>query len=223
LHSAFGYANPEQELSVHFMKNLLFRAVCVAGLCHGLATPVAAQQPPQSRPASGTAAPVAATLPPSFVIGVSDVLSISFWRDPRMSADVVVRPDGMISLPLLNDVHAAGSTPAQLAVILAEAAVKFIADPDVVVMVKEIHSRRVFVLGNVVTPGMVTLSADMNVLQVIAVAGGLREYADKDNIVIIRTENGQEKRLKFNYDDVLKGKNVKQNVLLQPGDTVVVR
>ena len=204
------------------MKNLLLRVVCVAGLCQ-VAMTAAAQQLPQARPANGTAAPVAATLPPSFVIGVSDVLVVSFWRDPRMSADVVVRPDGMISLPLLNDVHAAGSTPAQLAGILAEAAVKFIADPDVVVMVKEIHSRRVFVLGNVASQGMVPLSGDMNVLQVIAVSGGLLEYADKDNIVIIRIENGVEKRLKFNYDDVLKGKNVKQNILLQPGDTIVVR
>jgi len=205
------------------MKNLFLRTACVVGLCHGLFTPVAAQQVPQSRPANGTAAPVAAKLPPSFVIGVSDVLTVTFWRDPRMSGEVVVRPDGMISLPLLNDVHAAGSTPEQLAGALATAAVKYIADPDVTVMVKEIHSRRVFVVGNVTTPGMVSLSGDMNVLQLIAVAGGLHEYADKDNIVIIRTENGQEKRLKFNYNDVLKGKNIKQNILLQPGDTIVVR
>jgi polysaccharide biosynthesis/export protein len=186
-------------------------------------TPVAAQRPPQSRPASGTAKPVAATLPPSFVIGVSDVLSVTFWRDPRMSADVVVRPDGMISVPLLNDVRAAGNTPEQLAVVLAGAAAKYITDADVTVVVKEIHSRKVYVLGNVGTPGMVVLTSEMNVLQLIAVAGGLLEYADKGNITIIRTENGQEKRLKFNYNDVLDGKNVKQNIPLQPGDTVVVR
>jgi polysaccharide biosynthesis/export protein len=96
-------------------------------------------------------------------------------------------------------------------------------DPDVTVVVKEIHSRRVFVLGNVATPGMVALSTDMNMLQLIAVSGGLLEFADKDNITIIRTVGGQEKRLKFNYNDVVKGKNVKQNILLQPGDTVVVR
>jgi polysaccharide export outer membrane protein len=205
------------------MKNLFFRAACVALFCQGPLTPAAAQQLPQSRPANGTAAPVAPALPPNFVIGISDVLSVAFWRDTRMSADVVVRPDGMISLPLLNDVHAAGSTPEQLAGVLAQAALKYIADPDVTVIVKEIHSRRVFVLGNVANPGMITLTGDMNVLQLIAVSGGLLEYADKDNIVIIRTENGQEKRLKFNYNDVLKGKNAKQNILLQPGDTIVVR
>lgn len=205
------------------MKNLFFRAACVAGLCHGLFTPAAAHQLPQSRPASGTAAPVAPAPPAAFVIGASDVLAVTFWRDPRLSGDVLVRPDGMISLPLLNDVHAAGLTPEQLASVLARAAVKYIADPDVTVIVKEIHSRRVFVLGNVANPGMVTLSGDMTVLQMIAVAGGLLEYADKNSIVIIRIENGQEKRLKFNYNDVLKGKNIKQNILLQPGDTVVVR
>jgi polysaccharide export outer membrane protein len=206
------------------MTNLFFRTACVAGFCCGLLAPAAAQQPPQSRPGgNGTAAPAAAALPPSFIIGVSDVLSVAFWRDPRMSADVVVRPDGMISVPLLNDVRAAGNTPEQLAGVLAVAAAKYITDADVTVVVKEIHSRKVFVLGNVGTPGMVVLTGDMNVLQLIAVSGGLLEYADKDDITIIRTENGQEKRLKFNYNDVLKGKNAKQNVLLQPGDTVVVR
>jgi polysaccharide biosynthesis/export protein len=205
------------------MKNLFFRALCVAGLCHGLMTPAAAQQVPQSRPASGTAAPAAGALSRSFVIGVSDVLAVAFWRDPRMSGDVVVRPDGMISLPLLNDVHAAGFTPEELAGVLAKAALKYIADPDVTVVVKEIHSRKVFVLGNVANPGMVVLNTDMNVLQLIAVSGGLLEFADKENITIIRTDSGQEKRLKFNYNDVLKGKNVKQNILLQSGDTVVVR
>src|SRR5580765_9105190 len=121
------------------MKILVIRTVCVGALCSGLLTPIAAQQPPQSRPASGTAKPVAATVPPSFVIGVSDVLSVTFWRDPRMSADVVVRPDGMISVPLLNDVHAAGFTPEALAGVLAQAALKYISDPDVTVVVKEIH------------------------------------------------------------------------------------
>ena len=206
------------------MTNLFVRAAYVAALCSGLWAPVTAQIR-RSGPANAAAAAAVGdpTLPPSFVIGVGDVLAVTFWRDQSLSGDVVVRPDGRISLPLLNDVPAAGYTPEQLAGVLAEAAVKYIADPDVTVIVKEIHSRRGFVLGEVGTPGMVTLTGDMNVLQVIAMAGGLVEYADKKNIVIIRTENGQEKRLKFNYNDILKGKNLKQNILLQPGDTVVVR
>ena len=160
---------------------------------------------------------------PGYRIGPEDVLQVSVWGNDAVSRTVPVRPDGKISLPLLNDVHAAGSTPEQLAGVLAQAAVKYIADPDVTVIVKEIHSRRVFVLGNVTSPGMISLSGELNVLQLIAVVGGLLEYADKENIVIIRSESGQEKRLKFNYNDVVKGKNVKQNILLQPGDTVVVR
>jgi polysaccharide export outer membrane protein len=205
------------------MKKLSIRAACVAGLCHALLAPAAAQQIPQARPVAGAAAPVSAALPPSFIIGVSDVLAITFWRDPRLSGDVVVRPDGRISLPLLNDVPAAGFTPEQLAGVLEAAAAKYIADADVTVIVKEIHSRRVFVVGQVTNPGMVALSGDMNVLQLIAMSGGLLEYADKKNLVIVRTENGQERRFKFNYNDVLKGKNLSQNILLQPGDTVVVR
>jgi polysaccharide export outer membrane protein len=91
------------------------------------------------------------------------------------------------------------------------------------VIVKEIHSRRVFLVGQVATPGMVPLTGDMNVLQLIAVGGGLLEYADRKNIVITRTQDRQEMRFRFNYDDVLKGKNVRQNIILRPGDTVVVR
>jgi polysaccharide export outer membrane protein len=136
--------------------------------------------------------------------------------------EVVVRPDGKISLPLLNDVQAAGSTPQQLAASLEQIASKFITEPDATVIVKEIRSRRVFVLGEVGTPGMVPLIKDMTVLQLIAIGGGLLEYADKKNIVVIRTADGQEQRLKFNYNDVVSGKNVQQNIYLQPGDTVVV-
>jgi polysaccharide export outer membrane protein len=100
---------------------------------------------------------------------------------------------------------------------------KYVADPDVAVIVKEIHSRRVFVVGSVVTPGMINLSGDMNVLQVIAMAGGPLEYADKEHMVISRMENGVEKRYKFNYEQVLKGKNLKQNIIVQPNDTIVIR
>lgn len=206
------------------MTNLFIRAACVAALCHAFVAPAAAQVR-QSAPANAAAvaAAVDQALPKNFVIGVGDVLGVKFWRDERMSGDVVVRPDGKISLPLLNDIDAARYTPEQLAGVLAKAAEKFVAEPDVTVVVKEIHSRKVFLVGEVATPGMTTLSGDMNVLQLIAIGGGLHEYADKSNIVIIRNENGQEKRLKFNYNDVIKGKNTKQNILLQPGDTVVVR
>jgi len=206
------------------MKDLLVRSLSLLACCAGLAAPIGAQQLLRG-PAAGVAAPPAATdpAPASFVIGVGDVLSITFWRDERLSRDVLVRPDGRIALPLINDISAAGHTPEQLAVTLAAAAAKYITEPDVTVIVKEIHSRRVFVVGEVVTPGAITLTGDMTVLQVLGVAGGLHEYADKKHIVILRPERGQQKRFTFNYDEVLRGKNMKQNILLQPDDTVVVR
>src|SRR5258705_2605336 len=205
------------------MKDAVLHVMIVGVLCLA-SVPGGAQEAPSGladTPPAGTS--IASSLPPKFVIGVGDVLGITFWREQALSGDVVVRPDGKISLPLLNDVQAAGFTPEQLSHALAVAAVKFVDEPDVAVIVKEIRSRKVFLVGQVATPGMVPLTGDMNVLQLIAVGGGLLEYADRKDIVIIRTANRQEMRFKFNYNDVLNGKNRKQNILLQPGDTVVVR
>jgi polysaccharide export outer membrane protein len=195
------------------MKCLLTRTAAVVALCAGLGAAGCGAK---------TANIVTRPAPPEYVIAVDDVLMVVFWQEQMAPMEVVVRPDGKISLPLLNDVQAAGSTPQQLAVRLEEMASKYITDPDATVIVKEIRSRRVFVLGEVGTPGMVPLIRDMTVLQLIAIGGGLLEYADKKNIVIIRTAEGQEERLKFNYNDVISGKNAQQNIFLQPGDTVVV-
>lgn len=206
------------------MKDLLIRASCIAVAAQLLMGSVGASaqqvQPGLANRAAATT--VGTPLPPKYVIGVGDVLAITFWREQALSGDVVVRPDGNISLPLLNDIQAAGSTPEELVKALAAAAVKYVDEPDVAVIVKEIHSRRVFLVGQVTTPGMVPLTGEMNVLQLIAVGGGLLEYADRKNIVVTRVENRQERRFKFNYDDVMKGKNLRQNIVLQPGDTVMV-
>jgi len=166
------------------------------------------------------AAPV--TVPPDFVMGPGDVLSIVFWRDKEMSVDVVVRPDGKISLPLLNDIDAAGRTPEQLRSGLSAAASKIIQDPNVSVVVKEIHSRVVYITGSVVKAGPYPLNGELTVLQLIAMAGGLAEYADSKNIVILRKENSKDTRFKFNYKDVVSQKSPKQNIELMPGDTVIV-
>ena len=184
-----------------------------------VASPCVAEPQPKATPATA-AAPLVP--PPDYIIGADDVLSVTFWQD-QIAAEVVVRPDGRISLPLLNDVPAAGYTPEALARALEVAASKFITEPNAAVLVKEIRSRQVFVVGEVGKPGMVPLVSNINVLQLIAISGGLLEHADKKNIVIIRTVDAKETRLKFNYNDVLDGKNVKQNVMLQPGDVVVVR
>jgi polysaccharide biosynthesis/export protein len=179
---------------------------------------VAAQQTANAKADAPTGVP----LPTGYVIGAEDVLSVVFWREKEMSAEVVVRPDGKISLPLLNDMDAAGFTPDQLRAQLVKAASKYLEDPNATVVVKEIHSRKVFVSGQVGKPGSYPLIGEMNVLQAIAHVGGLLEYADSKNIVVVRVENGQERRFKFNYKDVVKGKNVQQNIVLKPGDTIIV-
>ena len=204
-----------------------------ATLCGGLTAGVAAQAPSTSQPAKrGPSSPantaasaparVVVNTPPGYVIGTDDLLTVRFWGDAEMSVDVVVRPDGKISLPLLNDVDAIGLTPEQLGASVEKAAAKFIAEPDATVIVREIRSRKVFVIGQVAKPGAIPLNTDMNVLQALATAGGVLEYANKSDIVIIRREAGRDKRLKFNYNEVVRGKNLQQNIQLVPNDTVVV-
>jgi polysaccharide export outer membrane protein len=165
---------------------------------------------------------VGITPPADYVIGPGDKLSVLYWDDAKMSADVVVRPDGMISLPLLNDVRAAGLTPDQLRATVTKGATAFVEGPNVQVIVREIVSRRVFITGMVASPAHYPLVGPTNVIQLIAMAGGLQEYANKKNIRIIREENGQQRSYRFNYNDVLEGKNLAQNIDLKPGDTVLV-
>jgi polysaccharide export outer membrane protein len=162
------------------------------------------------------------TPPADYVIGADDQLKIVFWRDDSLSGDVVVRPDGKISLTLLNDIQAAGLTPNQLRESLVQAAARYVTDPSVTVIVRSINSRKVYVTGQVNKPGPFLLNDNMTVLQMLAVAGGLQEWADADHILVMRTEQGQTKSYKFNYKDVRKGKNLQQNILLRPGDTIVV-
>jgi polysaccharide export outer membrane protein len=202
------------------MKALFVRFGILVLLC-GLAPHVAAAQTPV--PNGGAAAPSSTTLPAGYVIGADDVLSVIFWRDKEMTAEqVVVRPDGKISLPLLNDIQAAGLTPDDLRAQIDKAASKFVAEPNATVVVKTINSRKVYITGNVLKPASYPLTGEMTVLQLIAVAGGLLEYADSKNVVVMRKENGRDQSFKFNYKDVVRQKNIKQNILLKPGDTVIV-
>jgi polysaccharide export outer membrane protein len=156
------------------------------------------------------------------VIGPEDTLAVVYWREKDMSADVVVRPDGMISLPLLNDINAAGLTPDQLRLAITEGATKFVEEPTVSIVVKAINSRKVFITGQVAKPGPYPLGGPTTVLQLIATAGGVAEYADKSKIMIVRAEGGKQTTLKFNYQDVMKGKNLSQNIELKPGDAIIV-
>jgi len=167
-------------------------------------------------------APKALDVPADYVIGPEDVLGVVFWRDKDMSLDVTVRPDGKISLPLINDVTAAGLTPTQLCEQLGIQAKRFIEDPSVTVIVRQINSRRVFVTGEVSRPGPYPLIGPATVLQMLATAGGLREYADGKHIVILRRENGRTIMNHFNYNEALKPRGLGANIELKPGDTIVV-
>jgi polysaccharide export outer membrane protein len=206
---------------------LFIRSAVVILLCGASAGALQARQTPApradaSRTPAGGAPSDGTPLPPGYVIGPDDILSIVFWRDKDLSGEVRVRPDGKISLPLLNDVQAAGFTPEELRLHLSDAAKKFVQEPSATVIVKEIHSRQVFITGNVSKPGTYPLNGDMNVLQLIAQAGGLLEYADAKNVVVIRQEAGRQRHYKFNYNDVIRQKRPEQNIALKPGDTVVI-
>jgi polysaccharide biosynthesis/export protein len=139
-----------------------------------------------------------------------------------MSGEVTVRPDGRISLPLLNDVAAAGLTPEQLRTRLIDEARRYVETPNATVIVKAINSRKVFITGMVAKPGPYPLTSRLTVVQLIAMAGGLNEYAEAGKIVIMRGENGRVLPLRFDYTKLAEGKNVSQNVELRPGDTVIV-
>jgi len=160
--------------------------------------------------------------PPDYIIGPEDQLSIVFYQDKDMTADVIVRPDGKISLPLLNDVQASGLTPDQLRQRIIGDAKRLIQDPKPTVVVRQINSRKVFITGAVEHPGNFPLMGPTTVLQLIALAGGIKEYADAKKILIIRNEGGRAETFNFNYKDVVSQKNMAQNILLRPGDTVVV-
>jgi len=184
--------------------------------------PTAAQTPASPSFASHDGAAATPVVPADFVFGPDDVVSVLFWRDKDMSADVTVRPDGRISLPLINDIQAAGLTPEQLRRAITDASAKYLDDPTVTVIVKAINSRRIFITGQVTKPGEYSLTGPTTVLQLIATAGGVLEYADAGHIVVMRTTGGRSESFAFNYNDVIRRKNLHQNIELRPGDTVVV-
>ncbi len=157
-----------------------------------------------------------------YIIGPSDVLEIQVWREPNLSKIIPVRPDGKITLPLVDDVLAAGLTPLELKSMLEKALAKYVANPTVSVAVREIHSKNIYIMGKVNHPGQFPLRQGLTVLQALSIAGGLAEWADEKNIVIVRMENGRQKKIKFNYSKVSKGKDLDKNIQLQPGDTIIV-
>jgi polysaccharide export outer membrane protein len=164
----------------------------------------------------------ALTPPPDYRIGPEDVIGVVFWREPEMSGDVTVRPDGKVTLPLMGEVQAAGLDPNALQAEILAKANSYLTDANVAVVIRAINSRKVFVTGLVGSPGAHPLIGPLTVLQALALAGGVTEYADQKNITILRTEDGRTVSLKFNYKDVSRGKKLEQNIPLRPGDTIVV-
>jgi|SRR5437660_969339 len=156
-----------------------------------------------------------------YVIGADDTLQISVWKEPDLTESLPVRPDGKISLPLLNDIPAAGLTPMQLKDSITEKLRKYIADPRVTVVVTAMNSRRVFVTGEVLHTGAMPLLPNMTILQALS-AAGFTQFANLKNVYLLRSENGRQVKLPFNYKDVVKGNHPEQNIALKPGDTVVV-
>jgi polysaccharide export outer membrane protein len=163
-----------------------------------------------------TAEPV----PTTYKIGVGDVLHISVWEEPQFTETAVVRPDGMVSIPLVSEVAVAGLTPESAEKTLTQRLEKFVHKPRVTVIVQEIHSRMVYITGEVQRPGAYPLMDSMNVMQLVARSGGLTEIAKKNELYVLRGRSGG--RVKVDYRKVLKGQALEQNVELAPGDTVVV-
>jgi len=175
------------------------------------------------QPAANKAAdvPQAQSVSSDYIIGADDTLHISVWKEPDLTETLPVRPDGKISMPLLNDIPAAGLTPLELRDSITEKLKKYISDPRVTVVVTAMNSRRVFVTGEVLHTGPMTLLPHMTVLQALAQAG-FNQFANPKAIYVLRTENGKQTKLPFNYKEVVKGDRPEQNIALKPGDTIVV-
>src|ERR1700684_3457034 len=176
----------------------------------------------QSAAEDTSAASKAATQDPNYIIGAQDVLDISVWKEPEVSRTVPVRPDGKISLPVVNDVQAAGLTPSQLAAQITVSLKKYVTSPQVTVIVATINSQRVYIIGEVNRPGAFPMLPGMNVLQGLSSAGGFTQFAKTKSIYVLRMENGKQQKYPVNYKEVVSGKHPDQDILLKAGDTIVV-
>jgi polysaccharide biosynthesis/export protein len=184
-----------------------------------LGAAVCAQNSPSKD--SGSPKPPLPQASPSYVIGPDDTLYVNVWKEPDLTATLPVRADGMISLPLLNDVQASGLTPMQLAASITDKLKKFVSDPRVTVVVTQMNSQRVYVTGEVNHSGAMNLTPDMTVLQALSTAG-FSQFANTKGIYVLRSENGTQKKYPVNYKKLVKGEASQQNYLLKPGDTIVV-
>jgi polysaccharide export outer membrane protein len=203
------------------MKKAIKLAVFIGMVLLAASLPAQTADVTKSGVTTGKPADATTATPPDYVIGADDTLHISVWKEPDLTESLPVRPDGKISMPLLNDVMAAGLTPLELKDSITEKLKKYIADPRVTVVVTAMNSRRIFVTGEVTHTGPMMLLPHMTVLQALAQAG-FTQFANLKGIYVLRTENGKQTKLPFNYKEVVKGNRPEQNIALKPGDTVVV-
>ena len=212
-----------ENLAVRLLKWTLLLALLTSLAVAQDAASSAQTSTPKPTPTDNNPKSAPGVRPESYVIGAEDVIDVFVWKEPDMSKTIPVRPDGMISLPLVGEVKAAGYTPVQLQDVLADAMKKYVSDPQVTVVVEKIASLNFNIVGEVNHPGYFPLTRRMTVLDAIALAGGFKDFAKTKKIYVLRTAaNGAEQRLPFNYNQVIKGQNPQQNIELQPRDTIVV-
>jgi polysaccharide export outer membrane protein len=208
---------------------LIFFGVIFSAVLHAKASAsrsgdsVGSNAVPAAVSAQGQGAAKNVSTSATYIIGDDDMLAVSVWKEPDLTKQIPVRSDGMISLPLIGDIQAAGRTPAELESDIAIKLKGYITDPQVSVIVQEIRSLKFNILGQVTRPGTYPLTAGMTVVDAVAAAGGFRDFAKKKGVYIMRlSASGTEARIPFNYQDFIKGKNTDQNIQLKPRDTVVV-
>jgi polysaccharide export outer membrane protein len=198
--------------------------ILAAFLVSALFCPAQGKNPPSQadgKTAAPPPTPAAATSTDTYVIGSSDVITVTVWKEPTLSGNLLVRPDGMISVPLLGDVQAAGMTPLQLAAQISVKLMKFVQDPNVSVVLTQINSKKVYLLGEVGKKGPVELTPNMTLLEAISSAGGVTDYANVKKIYILRDEDGKHQKIAVHYKEALNGNN-EYNLELKAGDTIVV-
>jgi polysaccharide export outer membrane protein len=188
-------------------------------LIGGLLPVLAENNPPASKAAESMPLPQANNA--TYIIGGDDMLAIHVWKEPDLTTTLPVRADGMISMPLLNDVKAAGLTPMQLAADITEKLKKYLSDPHVTVTVTQMNSQRIYAMGEVLHQGSINLLPNMTVLQALATCG-FTQFANTKGIYVLRNENGAQKKIPVPYKKLIKGEAMDQNLLLKPGDTIVV-
>lgn len=201
---------------------ILYKPIAASVVASVMIAGLAAAQDVVKRPPAPAAGVPAKGVPvgAEYRIGIDDVLDIAVWNNTTVSRTVPVRPDGKISLPLLNEVDAAGLTPSQLRASLLAKLAEYMPNPEVSVIVREVHSNKISVLGEVRKAGRYEITQRATVLDAVALAGGFNDWARRSKLVIMRHDNGSVKRIPVNYNRIVAEED--ENVLLQPGDIVVV-